>query len=140
MENQQMICILCPIGCMLDITTIPDIKDEYIIIGNKCTKGMKYAREEMINPTRILTTTIKITNTSDSRLPVRTAHAIPKIKIMECMDILNELCVEAPIEMGDIIVENILETGVNVVASKCMKRIKFISKNYLVSKEEMGRK
>lgn len=124
MENQQMICILCPIGCMLDITTISDIKDEYFVIGNKCAKGINYAGEEMINPTRIVTTTIKITNASDGRLPVRTAHAIPKNKIMECMDILNELCVEAPIEMDDNIIENILGTGVNVVASKGMKRIK----------------
>lgn len=123
MEKREMICILCPMGCMLEIVTKADINDEYSVTGNKCTRGIAYAREEIINPTRIVTTTVKIRNAVDSRLPVRTVHPIPKNKILECMNILNKLSVEAPIEMGDIIVKNVLGTGVNVVASKDMKRI-----------------
>lgn len=120
-----MVCILCPMGCILEVVAKSDIKGEYYVTGNKCTRGSEYAREEIINPTRVVTTTVKIKNASESRLPVRTVHGIPKNKILECINILNKLNLEAPLEMGDIIVTNILSTGVNVVASKDMKRIKY---------------
>ncbi len=115
-----MICILCPIGCHLSVAQKEDAPNEYIVTGNQCPKGESYGIKELTNPTRVLTTTVKIKNAALDRLPVRTAQDIPKNKIRECMRVLNEIEVEGPVQIGMIIVENILGTGIDVVASRSM--------------------
>lgn len=119
MEKQSVICIVCPVGCHLAVEKGPN--DGYRVTGNQCQRGETYGIDEFTNPTRILTTTIKIKNAVISRLPVRTERAIPKGKIRECMDVLNKVEVSAPIRIGTLIVENILGTGVNVIASRSMQ-------------------
>lgn len=115
-----MICIVCPMGCRL--TLQEDINEErgYKISGNQCHRGVEYGIMEQVNPTRALTSTVRIKNASLSRLPVRTDHPIPKAKLFECMRILDHIEVQAPIQMGDIVVENVLNTDVNIIASRSM--------------------
>lgn len=74
----------------------------------------------MTNPTRILTTTVKIKNGSLKHLPVRTEQPVPKKIIFECMKLINKEEIAAPVKMGDIIIKNILGTGINVIASRSM--------------------
>lgn len=124
MKKREIICIVCPIGCHLEVIEDPTSESGYMVTGHQCDKGRIYGIKEMTNPTRLLTSTVKIKGGNLPRLPVRTDTEIPKSKIYDCMKIINEIEVEAPIKMGQIIVENILETESNIVASRSLQSIK----------------
>lgn len=113
---KHIICIACPIGCHLNI----DIDDNYNVTGNQCKKGEEYGKKELINPTRTITSTVIIKNGIYNRLPVKTNGEIPKAKIFDVMKQLQHLTVNSPITMGDIIVHNVCDTGIVVVASRSM--------------------
>lgn len=108
-------CITCPIGCRLEVKKLGDKIEVY---NNKCSRGEKYAIEELLNPKRVLPTTVKINNGYLKRLPVKTNKPIPKDKIFDCMKEINKVNVDAPVKIGDIIIKNILNLGVDVVATK----------------------
>ncbi len=112
----EMICIACPVGCHITVTE--DLK----VTGHKCARGEEYGVKELTNPTRIVTSTVKIKAADKNRIPVRTESDIPKDMIFACMDIINKVELVAPVEMGDIVVENLLDTGVNVITSRSMKK------------------
>lgn len=120
MENRDMVCIVCPMGCRLTLKEDAAQPGGYEIIGNQCKRGTEYAIKEMTNPTRTITTTIKIKNGLLNRLPVRTDKPIAKSKMVECMRQLDTIEIQAPVKMGDIIVQNILGTDVNIIASRSM--------------------
>ncbi len=120
MEKKELVCIVCPMGCRLTVTKE---NDNYVVTGNQCPRGKDYGIKELTNPTRVLTTTVKIKNGLLNRIPVKTKEPIPKDKIFECMDVINRIEIEAPVKVGDIVVENVLETGVDVVASRSMSKI-----------------
>lgn len=89
--------------------------------GNKCDRGKKYATDEMTNPLRMVTSTVKLVCSEIRRLPVKTEQAIPKGKMFELMSVLKQVEVKMPVKMGDVIISNALGTGVNVVASRSVK-------------------
>ena len=110
--KKELICIVCPRGCHLTI-------DENLnVSGNFCKRGEIYARNEIKNPTRIITTTVAVTNGIYPRLSVKTNVPIPKNKIFDVMSELRKVKVIAPIKLGDIIVKNILNTGSDIVATE----------------------
>ena len=115
-KKHEMICIACPVGCHLTVF------DDLTVKGHKCERGKEYGIKELTNPTRIVTSTVKIIGAHKGRIPVRTENDIPKELIYKVMDVINAVVVDAPVHMGDIIVENILGTGVNVIASRSMKK------------------
>lgn len=117
MEKKEMICIVCPMGCHMEVEKN---KDEYIVTGNKCPRGKEYAVKESTNPTRVITTTVKVKGGLLNRLPVKTKGDIPKGKIFECMKVIDRIEVQAPISVGDIIVKDVLGTGVDIVAARSM--------------------
>ncbi|SKC55266.1 DUF1667 domain-containing protein [Maledivibacter halophilus] len=119
MENKEIICIVCPVGCHIEISKD---KDSYVVTGNKCPRGETYAIKELTNPTRVLTTTVKIKGGKLNRLPVKTKESIPKEKIYECMKVINSIEIEAPVSMGDVIIKEILDTDVDVVAARSMEK------------------
>ncbi|MFA5421519.1 MAG: DUF1667 domain-containing protein [Bacilli bacterium] len=109
---KELICIICPRGCRLHVD------DDLNVTGNFCPRGIIYAKTEMTNPTRTLTSTVKIKASSAVRLSVKTSQAIPKGKMFDCMRELDKVMVEAPIHIGDVVMSNICDTGVDVVATK----------------------
>ena len=111
----ELICIVCPVGCHL---TINKNDEGFKVEGNTCKRGEKYGIEEMTNPKRVITSTVKLQNSYLHLLPVKTEDTIPKDMIFEIMEELDKIEVSAPINVGDIIVENILDTGVNVISTK----------------------
>lgn len=119
-DVKDMICIACPLGCKMQIKTLVNGKTSYHVSGNKCARGEKYAIEEMTNPTRMVTSTVVIKNGHLSRLPVRTSSAIPKDKIFDCMETLQEVVVEGPIEIGEVIIKNLLGLDVDIIATRSM--------------------
>lgn len=118
--KRELVCITCPIGCRLTVT---QIGDEIKVVGNQCNRGIKYATEELTHPTRMIPTTVVIEESHLRRLPVRTEKPVPKDLIFKCMDEINRVKVKAPVKMGDVIIENILDTGVNIIATRSMEKV-----------------
>jgi CxxC motif-containing protein len=121
MENREIICIGCPMGCPLEV----EMENGQVtkVSGNSCKRGETYAHKECTNPTRILTSSVGVKDGNDAVVPVKTEKDIPKEKIFECMKDLKNVVVEAPIHIGDIIIKNISGTGVNIIATKEVKKI-----------------
>lgn len=115
-KSVEMTCICCPIGCALKAEVLADGSVQ--VTGNKCPRGAAYGEKELTNPTRIVTSTVRVAGRKDAVVAVKTASDIPKDKIMECMNALQDICVEAPVHIGDIILENVADTGVNIVATR----------------------
>ena len=114
-NTQDLVCIVCPLGCKL---TIEKHGEDYVVKGNTCKRGQAYAIEELTHPTRMLTSTVKLVHSKHVRLPVHTSAPIPKDKIFEAMKVLNTTVASAPLKMGDIVIKNILDTGVDVCSSR----------------------
>lgn len=120
MEQNKIICVSCPIGCRMTIQS----KDGKItsIIGNACPKGIKYAEEEFINPLRILPTTVKVIGGELPLVSVKTEKAIPKRLLLKAMVEIAEIEVKAPVKIGQVIKDNLIGTGVSLVATRNIKR------------------
>ncbi len=119
MDKKELICIVCPKGCHLEITKD---KEGFHVTGNGCKRGPVYAKKELTNPTRVLTTTVKIKNAVHDRLPVVTDGEIPKGSLMKAMNVLNRLEVEAPVRSSQVVLKNILGSGIDILASKSMNK------------------
>ena len=122
----EIICVVCPKGCRLKVEKNSEEKNtqennvDYNVTGNKCRRGIQYGINEMTAPKRVITSTVKITGGIHKRLPVMTNGAIPKELNFKCMDVINSIEVISPIKSGDIIVSNILDTGIDLVATRNM--------------------
>ena len=115
-ETRELICISCPLGCGLTVT----IKDGEVekVQGNTCPKGEAYGKKEVTNPTRIVTSTVRVTGGALPVVSVKTASDIPKEKIMDCARVLKEIEVQAPVSIGDVVLEDVCGTGVPMIATK----------------------
>jgi CxxC motif-containing protein len=115
-ETISITCIRCPIGCDIEL----EVEDGEILSmeGADCIQGEEYAREEYRNPTRVLPTTVRVTGGVLPYVPVKTAEPIPKGKLEAAVEELATVEAEAPIELGDVIVENVCGTGVDIVATR----------------------
>ena len=109
---KEMICIVCPVGCHLTAD------ENYNITGNKCVRGAKYGYAEVTNPTRTLTTTLRTTSDLIPRLSVKTSTPISKALIFDALSYMNSIIINKNVKIGDVVIENLLNTGVNIVATK----------------------
>ena len=116
MEKRDLICIGCPMGCALSV----EIEGNEVVnvTGNTCKRGDIYARKEVLSPTRIVTSTVKVDGGSLAMVSVKTKEDIPKGKIFDCLMALKNVSVKAPVRIGDVVLANVAETGVDVVATK----------------------
>lgn len=114
---KELICIVCPKGCHLKI----DEENDYKVTGNGCERGAVYGRKELTNPTRVLTTTVKIEGAAIARLPVKTDGDIPKQVLFRAMEEINRITVNAPVKRGDIVLKNLLGLTANVIATKTIE-------------------
>lgn len=109
----KLICIVCPKGCHLTV----DEENNYKVTGNNCEKGIAYAKDEITNPMRVLTSTVKLCGGKHKRISVKTDGNIPKGKIFEVMSLLNDIELIAPINSGHIVLENVVGTNVNIITT-----------------------
>ncbi|MBD5460875.1 MAG: DUF1667 domain-containing protein [Lachnospiraceae bacterium] len=116
MDERELICINCPLGCVLTVNT--DKEGTVSVSGNTCPRGEAYGRTEVTDPRRTVTSTVRIQGERERVLPVKTAAAIPKGKIMECVEELGTIAVKLPVTAGDVIVKDIVGTGIPVIATK----------------------
>ena len=116
MEKRELTCIGCPLGCAL---TVEMNGGEVIsVTGNTCKRGDDYARKEVTNPTRIVTSSVKVEDGSLAAVSVKTKEDIPKGKIFDCVKALKDVSVKAPVAIGDVVLADVAGTGVDVIATK----------------------
>lgn len=117
----HLTCVVCPAGCPIEVTRGED-GSILNVTGNTCPRGKTYAEAELTNPVRTLTTTVALTGAEECRLPVKTDKPIPKKSLFRAMEIAEQVTVCAPIRCGDIVVENFVEDGTNLVACKTVEK------------------
>ncbi len=115
MEIKSIICINCPLGCPLTV----GVEDGKVVSveGNTCKRGELYAVKEITNPSRTVTSTVKVVGGERPVVAVRTKTDIPKDKIFACMEAINSVEVTAPVKIGDVVIADVCGTGVDVVAT-----------------------
>ena len=113
---KELVCIVCPKGCRLHV----DDENGYTVTGNSCPRGAEYGKNEIQNPTRVLTSTVRLSGGAYRRCPVKTEKAVPKGKLMDIMKELNHVEVASPVSIGQVVLTNAAGTGVNVVVTKSL--------------------
>ena len=116
MEERYLTCIGCPMGCALTVTI--DNGEVVSVTGNTCKRGDIYGRKEVTNPTRIVTSTVAVEGGKDAVVSVKTASDIPKGKIFDIVNSLKDVRVKSPVHIGDVIVKNVCDTGVDIIATR----------------------
>ena len=115
--KRNLTCIVCPIGCQLSVTLENGVVTE--VTGNTCPRGKQYAIDECTNPVRTVTTTAR---TADGGvIPVKTDRPVPKELIFECMKEIDRSVVTLPAQIGDVVIENLLGIGANVIVTANMR-------------------
>lgn len=119
-QEKKMICICCPIGCHLTV----DLQDngDINVSGNNCPRGEKYAKDEIRCPKRMVTTIVRVDGGIIDMVSVKSADGIPKGKIFDVLEVLKGVRLTAPIKIGDIVVSNICDTGIDIIATKNIKK------------------
>lgn len=116
MKTKELICVSCPIGCAVTVT-LDDNNEVVSVTGNTCKRGDSYARQECTHPERMLTSTVKVTGSRLPVVPVKSAKPVPKELLLDCMQEINRVTVQAPVHIGDVVLANILNTGIDIVAT-----------------------
>ena len=120
-ETLQFNCTTCPSECLLTVEVERDasgnVAEVRSVTGNNCPRGDKFAHQELTCPMRVLTTTVAVSGGDEVLLPVRTAEAIPLELHAQAMDLIRGLAVNAPIHMGNVVLENLLDTNIDLIAS-----------------------
>ena len=110
----HLICITCPKGCRLTV----DEDNDYAVTGNACPRGAVYGKNELKNPVRVVTSTVRTNSAEYPRCPVKTSGAIPKGKMFEAMRLLDAVTLEVPVKSGDVVISDLFGTGIDFVACK----------------------
>jgi len=116
METRELTCISCPIGCPLVVTM--DAGQVVSVTGNSCRRGEIYAGKEVTNPTRIVTSTVRVEGGTAAMVSVKTREDIPKEKIFDCIRTLKGVVLQSPVRIGQVIVKDAAGTGVDIVATR----------------------
>ena len=118
METKELTCINCPMGCRITVTM--DGTSVVSVTGNTCKRGENYARAEVTAPVRTVTTTIRVNNGTSDRVSCKTKEPVPKDKIFDVMAEISASSCQAPVKIGDILIEDCAGTGVPIVATKSL--------------------
>ena len=128
---KEMICICCPMGCHLQVDD--DDRNNIKVTGNTCPRGAKYAKDEVTCPRRVVTSIVNVARGEIKMVSVKTSDAIPKDKMFEALALLDGVVVDAPVEIGQVIVKDVLGLGVDFVATKSVPKS---LKKYILSLDQ----
>jgi CxxC motif-containing protein len=119
-DKTKILCVTCPKGCTLEVThegnTVVEVKPG-------CKRGHQYAARELVDPRRMVATTVRVKAAVHPLLPVYTSAPFPKARIQELRAVLRALEVRAPVKMGQVVVANLLDTGVDIIASRDLAEV-----------------
>jgi len=119
-EQRRFICVTCPVGCAIDAT----IRDGELVSteGHACKRGIAFVREELTAPKRMLTTTVRVEGGALPLVPVRSSEALPKGRLLDVAAHLREVALQAPVAEHQVVWENVLDTGVDIITSRSLPR------------------
>ena len=118
--TEKMICITCPMGCSVEVTR--EGETLLSVDGNTCKRGEDYVRRELTDPRRMAATTVRVKDGVHPLVPVYTAQAFPKPRLFELLAALRQVELEAPVAIGQVVLANALDTGIDILASREMPR------------------
>jgi len=119
-EKKHFVCVVCPMGCEIDV--VHDGSKIISMEGNKCEKSEEFVSQELIEPMRILTTTVRIQGSRWPVIPVRTDKAVPKRLFPRIIRQLRDIKLQAPVNILDVVVKDVLRTGASIIATRTMPR------------------
>ena len=114
--EQEITCIVCPIGCKILIRSAENQFE--LLEGNKCKRGIDYARSEALDPRRMLTTSVLVKGGEWPLVSVKSSEPVPKAKVYSVLKEVKKVNVKAPVKLGQAIIKNVVKTGVDIVATK----------------------
>ena len=114
--DKHIKCIVCPIGCSMLVDFNEATKEIISFSGNECKRGIKFVREELVRPSRLLTTTIKIDSSVSDRLPVRSDTPVPKEKILEIIKEVKKIKISTPVAAGQVLEDNFMGLEVKILS------------------------
>ncbi len=120
MEKKEIVCVQCPLGCVMEVTYDFETK-EIEVKGNRCPRGYEYAKEEIFDPKRILTTVVKVQGGDIPLVSVKTSKPISFKKIWNVMKLVKKIQVSAPVKCGEVILRDIDGSGADLIATKTVK-------------------
>lgn len=109
---KEYTCIVCPRGCHLKVD------EQNAVSGNFCIRGEKYALSEITNPTRMITSIVRVKNRDDLMVSIKTSEPVPKKMIFDILALLENVSVNAPCHIGDVLIKNVLDTGIDIIITK----------------------
>lgn len=117
--KQEFDCIVCPRSCHLVIETCNDVLS---VSGNSCLRGDAFAKQEIVEPMRMFTSTVRIEGALYPLLPVITSKNVPKAKVFDIIRICKSLKVQAPVMAQSVLLKNVAGTDADLLASRTMER------------------
>ena len=120
-SEKEITCIVCPIGCKI-LVRMDGSKLE-VLRGYKCKKGIEYARNEALDPRRMLTTSVLVKNGDWPLVSVKSSQPIPKEKLFVVLEKIKGINVNAPVKSGQAILRNVGDTGIDIIATKTVKNV-----------------
>lgn len=121
MDEKEITCIVCPIGCKILVKT-DGKKHCEILSGNKCKRGIEYARSEALDPRRVLTSSVKVKNGEWPLVSVKSSKPVPKPILFEVLEKIKTVSVRAPVKRGQKIVQNVKGQNIDIIATKTVKK------------------
>ncbi len=118
-EQREFICVTCPVGCSIQAEVEGDAL--IAIHGQACQRGEAFVREELTAPRRMLTTTVRVRGGRLPLVPVRSSGPVPKGLLFEIARALREVELQAPVADHQMVLENALGSGVDIVTSRGME-------------------
>lgn len=116
-DIQQITCVRCPLGCLMNVErNVSEGTSEIEVSGNRCGRGKIYAHQEAVCPMRTITTLVKVEGSSKP-ISVKTTGMVPKAQIAQVLTAIAQITAQPSVHIGDVLAENILDLGVNVVAT-----------------------
>ena len=117
--EKELTCIRCPIGCQLLVKVEGD---DVKVSGNTCPRGKEYGIKEVTDPTRTVTSSVRVEGGILPLVSVKTKTDIPKDKIFSVMEEIHQMKVDAPVYTGNVLISDVAGTGVDVVATKSVEK------------------
>ncbi len=118
---KELICINCPMGCHLKVDD--SNLDNIIVEGNTCPRGKTYGINEILHPLRMITSSVRVLNGENKVVSIKTKEAVPKELIFNILNLLKDIEVKAPVHIGDVIIKNVLNTNVDIIATSNVEEI-----------------
>jgi CxxC motif-containing protein len=112
----RLTCVLCPVGCELEVRG--DRAGELEVSGNQCDKGVPFAVEEVLRPRRNLATSVPVRGTAVRMVSVRLSGPVPREMLFAVLAEIAKLRPEAPVRRGQVLIADVLATGVDVLATR----------------------